>query len=75
MASVSIDYPLAQQQRIIDALCYDGGWTSDLGVTKAAFTKAHIAAIVKQRVLDAERAMARETALATITDPTAVDVT
>lgn len=75
MASISIDYPLAQQQRIIDALCLDGAWTAEMGITRAAFTKAQAARIIRERVLEIERVTARQAAMATVVEPAAVDIT
>lgn len=75
MASISIDYPLAQQSRIVDALCLDGGWTAELGVTKGAFAKAQVAKMVRERVLEIERITARQAAIASVAEPAPVDVT
>ncbi len=75
MATLSISYPDAQQARIVDALCYDGGWSADLGVTRGAFAKQMVAQMVKDRVRAVEEEQARAAALAGVAPPTPVDVT
>jgi hypothetical protein len=75
MASISISYPDDQQDRIVDALCYDGGWSADLGVTRGAFAKRMVAQLVKDRVRTVEEERARVAALAGVTPPAPVDVT
>jgi hypothetical protein len=71
MGSVTLQFPPAQDQRIIDALCLDGGWTPEMGVTKAAFAKEQIAAMVRQKVVEVETAAARRA----VTPPVPPDVT
>jgi hypothetical protein len=75
MASISLEYPDAQGKRIVDALCLDGGWSADMGVTRAAFAKAQAATIIRQRVLEIERTSARQAAVAAVPEPTPVDLT
>lgn len=59
MATISITVPDAQVQRVVDALCATGHWTSDLGITKNAFAKAEAERLIKERVLRYEATQAQ----------------
>lgn len=74
MASVTIQYPDSEQARVIEALCIDGGWTPELGVTKGAFAKQQVARLVRERVREVETAQARHNALASVVPPAEVNV-
>lgn len=71
MATITITYPDAMQTRVVDALCLDGGWSASLGVTKAAFAKSQVAALVRQRVYEVEVVEARRAAAV----PAPIDIT
>lgn len=75
MASISLDYPDAQQARILNAMAAAGGWTPELGIAKGPFVKRMIADYVKRTVVHQERLEAQQAALAAVTPPTDPDVT
>lgn len=76
MATVQIDIPDAQVQRVLDAFAGKFGWVDQAtSGTKAAFAKAQVAMWVKRTVLDYEREQATIAAMQAVQDPTVVDVT
>lgn len=54
MAQITIDIPTAAVNRVQDAFASEYGWTSELGVTKAQFTKQQIIRFIKQTVKNNE---------------------
>lgn len=76
MATVQIDIPDAQAQRVLDAFANTYGWV-DVATsgTKAAFAKQRIALWIKQVTLDYERRQSEAAALAAAAAVTPVDVT
>jgi hypothetical protein len=75
MASITIQFPDAQQQRIVDALCLSANYNAATDGTKAAFAKKQVIQMVKDRVAATEREQARLAALAAVPEPATVDVT
>lgn len=64
-------------QRIVNALCADAGWSSDLKppITKAAFAKRVAADMIRDRVQAVETRLALEAAAAAAASATPIDVT
>jgi hypothetical protein len=54
MASITITIPDTAINRVQDGFAYELGWTSELGVTKAQFTKQQVIKFMKQTVKNAE---------------------
>jgi hypothetical protein len=75
MATITLTYPDDQQQRIVNALCEEGGWTPESGVTRGAFAKRMVVDYVKRVVVAQDRAAARAAALAAVPLPADPDVT
>jgi hypothetical protein len=74
MASITLNIPDAQAQRVLDAVADRFGWTPDLGVTKAAFTKQQVAEWLKRLVVEYERRVAMDAAIAMVQPPAPPDV-
>jgi hypothetical protein len=70
MASLTINYPDNQQQRIRDALCAHGDYQETLPdgtanpVSRAAFAREQIISFIRRAVRQHERDQARNAALA-----------
>lgn len=64
MANISLSIPDDQLTRVVDALCWAGGWSSDLGVTRNAFAKQEAARLLRERVVAIERQQIRQAAAA-----------
>lgn len=75
MASLSIDYPLAQQDRILNGMAAAGGWSPELGIAKGPFVKKMIADYIKRTVVHQERMEAQAAALAATPTPVDPDIT
>lgn len=73
MATLTLSYPDAQANRIIDALCDAGGWTAADG-PRPAFSKKVVADQIRQQTLAYEADKARRDALAAVVAPTTVDI-
>lgn len=73
MAQFILDVPDPVVPRVVDALCGAGHWSPDSGMTRAAFAKAEVARLVRERVVEYERHMLHvqaETAASAVTEPT-----
>jgi hypothetical protein len=74
MASIQLNIPDAQAQRVLDAVADRFGWTPELGVTKAAFAKQQVAEWLKRLVVEYERRVAIDAAIASVQPPAPPDV-
>lgn len=75
MASITLNIPDAQAQRVLDAVADRFGWVDQAtSGTKAAFAKQQIADWLKRTVVEYERRLATETALASVQPPAPPDV-
>lgn len=76
MATIQIDIPDTQVQRVLEAFADRFGWVDQAtSGTKGAFAKQRIGIWIKQVTLDYERKKSEEQALATAAPVTPVDVT
>jgi hypothetical protein len=57
MASITINFPDDQQQRIRDALCAYGGWTEDQGA-RSEFARQQVRKLIRDVVRHVERTAA-----------------
>jgi putative heme iron utilization protein len=64
MAQISITIPDEHLPRVVDAFAALGAWTSDMGVTKAAFAKQMLIEHIKNTVLESEARTAQMEAAA-----------
>ena len=70
MASIQIDIPDAQANRVLDAFATRYGWTDQLGVTKAEFAKAQVAKMIRETVKQEEVRQAQLAAGNAVSDTT-----
>lgn len=75
MAQITIDIPNQQAQRVLDALCADGGYNPESGQTQQQFAKQYIAQLIKGRVRTYENLKAQEDAIKNIVLPPDPDIT
>lgn len=66
MAIVSFDIPTAAVNRVNDAFAAEFGWTAELGLTKAQFTKSKVIEYVKQVTRNYEANIAASQARTTV---------
>lgn len=73
---ISIDIPDAAVTRIRDAFAAELGWSSELGVTKAVFTKQQLIEYIKQVTRSYEANIAANSArVAVETEVNSVNIT
>lgn len=73
MAQLVIDIPTAQEQRVLDAICAEGGYDPASGLTQKQFSKKFVANWLKTLVRNQEMFKAQQAALDSL--PPDADIT